>query len=440
MSRRKLKRDMLLLCQFFYPEHNSSAMLPYDTAVYLAQSGLSTDVMCGTPKEYTDQKSVPSHETLHGVNIHRIKYAQFDRKSRLGRLINYFSFTFHVLLHIREIGQHRAVMVYSNPPILPLAAVLANKLYGTEIIFVAYDLYPEIALAMDSIRAGSLIDRTMQFVNRSMFRRASRVVALTEEMKDRIAELHPEFPPGRIVTISNWAHEGTSPASAESYTRFGYAPEDFIVSYFGSMGICQEMETFLRAAEALKDENTIHFLIAGHGSKQEAVRTRTKSLVNVQVLDFITDAEFEQAMAISSCCVVTLEPGLKGLCAPSKYYSYLQAGKAVLSVTESDSYLAEEITRERLGAAVSVGDVTALAAAIKDLKANREAYAEMCRRAANLYRTNYSKELGLKSYAAMCRAVLEETAEWQSTQIADNKKETEQENGYESIKREHQFH
>ena len=52
------KRDILFLCQFFYPEKNSSATLPFDTAKFLAEKGYSIDVLCGYPKEYIDQEKV----------------------------------------------------------------------------------------------------------------------------------------------------------------------------------------------------------------------------------------------------------------------------------------------------------------------------------------------------------------------------------------------
>ena len=87
------KKDILFLCQFFYPEHNSSATLPFDTAKYLAAHGFTVDALCGYPKEYSDQAHVPLREEKDGVNIQRIRYIQLGRVSKLGRLINYFSFT-----------------------------------------------------------------------------------------------------------------------------------------------------------------------------------------------------------------------------------------------------------------------------------------------------------------------------------------------------------
>ena len=68
-----MKKDVLFLCQFFYPEHNSSATLPFDTAKYLAAAGMSVDVLCGYPKEYSTDKNVPKREEKDGVNIRSSK-------------------------------------------------------------------------------------------------------------------------------------------------------------------------------------------------------------------------------------------------------------------------------------------------------------------------------------------------------------------------------
>ena len=172
-----MKRDILFLCQFFYPEYNSSATLPFDTSRYLAQRGYSVGALCGYPKEYNASGEVPAREMKDGVSIRRLHYMQLSRRNKLGRLINYFSFTLSVLFHIFEIKDCQAVIAYSNPPILPVAAILANKLFHTKVIFVSYDVYPEVAVATNSLKEGSAAANVMQAINRSLFRRAKAVVS-----------------------------------------------------------------------------------------------------------------------------------------------------------------------------------------------------------------------------------------------------------------------
>ena len=76
-----MKKDILFLCQFFYPEYISSAQLPFDTAKALRKAGFSVEVLCGYPREYSDTANVPKTETVEGISIRRLKYIQLTSRS-----------------------------------------------------------------------------------------------------------------------------------------------------------------------------------------------------------------------------------------------------------------------------------------------------------------------------------------------------------------------
>lgn len=392
------KRDVLFLCQYSYPEYNSSATLPFDTATYLASQGKTVSIICGYPKEYTEEKKVPLREEKNGVSIRRVRYLQLSRTGKIGRLINYFSFTMAAFLHIFALRKFRSVIVYSNPPILPVVTILANILFKTKFIFVAYDIYPEVAYISHSVEAGSKIDRVMRHINHQLYKRASLVVALTEEMKQFILVNRPEIPPERVCVISNWAHEGRQVSVSKPMQLFDYNEEQFIVSYFGNLGICQDIETILSAIHILKDDTLIRFFIAGYGPKMAEFREKTKELDNIIIADFMTGEKFENAVAICSCCIVSLEPGLMGTCAPSKYYSYLQGGCPIISIAEDDSYLAKEVQSEKIGFHVRNGDGAGLAAVIRELSHDQRLCLEMGHNAQNLYNNKYARHIAMQKY------------------------------------------
>ena len=83
----KKKRDILFLCQFFYPEYISSAQLPYDTVLALRDAGFSVGALCGYPREYAEGGKVPTKEDANGIRIHRLKYIQTGRSGFLGRIV-----------------------------------------------------------------------------------------------------------------------------------------------------------------------------------------------------------------------------------------------------------------------------------------------------------------------------------------------------------------
>lgn len=397
----KEKKDVLLLCQFFYPEYNSSATLPWDTARYLAGAGFTVGALCGYPKEYNAFGKVPDKEKVDNVFIKRIHYLQLRRGKTLARIINYLSFTVRVILNVKAMKEYKCVIVYSNPPILPAGAIWANILYKTRIIFVSYDVYPEVAYASNSLKKNGTIAKAMTSINNSLFKRVDYVVALTDEMKEFLLDKRKNLATDKVRVIPNWAHESTIQVKKNAFERFGYDQGDFIVSYFGNMGICQDMETILEAMELLKNESHIKFLVVGHGGKMPEVIKRTKLLPNVQVIKFLTGTDFEEAVGISSCGIVSLEKGLGGMCAPSKYYSYLQSGMPVISVVENSSYLAKEITRERIGYTVENGEARALANGIKEFSLNPDICKKMSQRAQQLYEDKYSKEQCLNQYVEL---------------------------------------
>ena len=400
-----MKRDILFLCQFFYPEYNSSATLPFDTASYLAQNGYSVGALCGYPREYNTSGEVPVRETKDGVSIHRLHYMQLSRHSKLGRLINYFSFTLSVLLHIFEIKDYQTVIVYSNPPVLPIAVILANRLFKTKIIFVSYDVYPEVAYASGSLREGSTVSSVMRRINRSLFQRAESVVALTDEMREYLLDHRPELSADRVFTISNWAHEAAAGSKSAARTELGYTDEDFIVAYFGNIGICQDETALIHAMNQLADHTNIKFLIADHGNKKPSVR-QAERLPNVRICDFLTGTAFEHAVAASSCGIVSLEQGLTGMCAPSKYYSYLQGGLPILAVAEQSSYLSKDVLYSEIGLCSDVGNGVQLTQNILQLYQDPELCKKMSGNAVRLYTEKYAKGIGLNKYAALFKNVL----------------------------------
>lgn len=374
----------------------------------MAAHGFSVDALVGYPKEYNRSGDVPMNETVEGVNISRIKYVELDRKKTINRLINYFSFTAAALLRIGKLKKYKSVIVYSNPPVLPIVPIIAKALFGTKFVFVAYDVYPEVAYASQTLSPSSLISRVMMRINHHLYKGASQIVALTDEMRRFLLTHRKELAEERVTTIANWAHEKESIPDHEAYQRFGYKDGQFVVSYFGNLGTCQDVNTMMGAAEKLKDDDRIKFLIVGHGNKKPIVEERAKELENVQVLDFLTGKDFEQAVAISSCCIVSLEKGLMGTCAPSKFYSYLQGGQPVLAVVEKGSYLADEVEREQIGHGIEVGDTAGLTKAILDMAEDEGTCKAMGEKAKELYRRKYDIDVALEKYARLFSRIIDE--------------------------------
>ena len=402
----KKKKDILFLCQFFYPEYISSAQLPYETLLALKEAGYRVGALCGYPHEYTSDGTVPLKETVNGIPIRRLKYLQLDRSGFLGRLVNYFSFTLMVFLNLWRAAEYKAVVVYSNPPILPWIASWAKCLFGTKLVFVAYDLYPEVATVTSTLRPGSIICRLMEHINRCVFRRADRVVALSSEMKAYIEANRP-IEADKVLVIPNWYEDRQDRKKPEGENRFAEKLGDrFVVSYFGNMGTMQDMETILGAIRLLEQEDKVFFLFAGHGNKMEKLKevVRQEGLSNVEIFDFLRGQDFRDALDISDCALVTLEKGATGLCVPSKTYSYMMQGLPLLAVMDECDIVRD--IEAGAGHWVRNGESQVLARYIREMAASPaavEAMSETCRK---LYLENYTTPICTGKYVDMFRMLM----------------------------------
>lgn len=397
------KKDILFLCQFFYPEYISSATLPYDTAVALKNAGYSVDALCGYPREYAQKTDVPLKEEVDGIHIHRLKYMQLDRKGFLSRLVNYFSFTFMVFLHLFKMAKYKAVVVYSNPPILPWIASWAKVLFGTKLVFVAYDLYPEVATVTGTLREGNIICCLMGHINKQVYRRADAVVALSHEMREYIIQNRP-IEPETVVVIPNWYEDKGMLPLDKSKNRFAETVKDrFVVSYFGNMGIAQDMETIRDAISSLKDDPDVFFLFAGHGSKMEELKAyvAAEGAQNIQICDFLHGQDFQDALQISDCALVSLAKGVTGLCVPSKTYSYMMQGLPLLAIMDEGDIVRD--IESGAGAWVRNGEGQKLAEIIRSMKASPDRVFNMRNHCRELYLENYTAPICTAKYVELFR-------------------------------------
>ena len=402
----KQKKDILFLCQFFHPEYISSAQLPFDTAKALAHAGFSVDVLCGEPKEYYNGPKVPKTETVEGITIHRLRYLQPDRSHTWGRLVNYFSFTLSVFLHLGSLRNYRCALFYSNPPVLPWVASWAKKLFGCKLVFVAYDLYPELALRTGALRTGSSVEKLMSHINKAVYPRLDRVVALSTEMKAFLQE-NRAIDREHIAVIPNWYPDGGEPRRDLTGNRFAKdLGNKFVVSYFGNMGTIQDMDTILGAIRLLREDEGIFFLFAGHGNKLEALKQAItqEGLGNAQVLDYLHGKDYRDALEISGAALISLEAGTTGLCVPSKTYSYMMEGIPLLAIMDRCDIVSD--IESGAGKAFHNGESELLAREIRAMRDDPQSVHAMGAHCRKLYLQKYTPEVCLSKYQTLFRELL----------------------------------
>ncbi|KYH13845.1 glycosyltransferase family 4 protein [Staphylococcus kloosii] len=394
------KKNILILCQYFYPEYVSSATLPTQMAEDLVRKGLNIDVICGWPYEYSKSQKILKKEKYNGIKIRRLKYAQFDSKSKAGRLINFFSLFTMFLINMPRMIKYDHILVYSNPPILPFIPDLIHRIFKKKYSFVAYDIAPDNAIKTGATKPGSIIDKVMKYINKHVYKNANHVIVLGTEMKNYILENKISNTKNNIHVIPNWYDE-------KSLNKDKVYNDDFIkikskykklLLYSGNMGQLQDMETIMQFLKGVKDNKEIATVLCGHGKKKKLVDDFIKNnkIENAFVYDFLTGTDYSDVLNIADCCIVSLVPEGIGLGVPSKNYGYLAAGKPLIAIMDKETDIVKQIKSYNAGIHVYNQDFRSIINFVENN--GPKELEQMGRNAYQIFKDNYTRELNTEKY------------------------------------------
>lgn len=394
---------VLILCQYFYPDQVSSATLPAQFAEDLAKTGTEVHVYCGYPQEYYKGGSVLKNENYKGMNIHRVRYTKFNNKSKVGRLLNFFSFFNAILLRVTKFFSFKKVVVYSNPPVLPFIAYLIHKLSGARFMFVLYDVYPENAILIGTVNKTSILVKTMNYMNKKVYSSASRVIALSSEMQEFLVE-KKNIAKEKITVVPNW-YDGKQIAEKVSNKGFLELRNRYrlILLYSGNMGLMQDMELVLRAAKLLKSSSEVCFIFCGSGKKFNTVKNylQKEKLNNCYIYDYLTGSDYSDVLQITDIALMTLIDGATGLGVPSKSYGYLAAKKPIIAQISKATDIAKDL--ESYHAGIIVQDANQFVTNILDLLESKEKINAMSLAAYKLFCDKYSRSINTTKYIGLVK-------------------------------------
>ena len=368
-----------VLSEYFYPENSGGT--PTDMSdlwreLKATSPDLDVDVITSRNlyREDGSKSALPRFEHWGGLNIKRLRLPKSNRPSMLLRLFFGGVFAFAALLELLRRRRYDLVFVVTNPPAAGGAAWLYKKLTGVRYLYLIHDLYPDMAVALGKLEANSLAVRVLKAFQRSWLCGASRVVVLGRCMKRKIVESYG-LESDAVAIISSW---GAITVAGREFEVNGFRRKmDFsgtVALYAGNFSEYSNIELIIDAARLLRDHQDLLFVFVGDGSQRGAIeRAITKEgLHNVRLLPKVPREMMGEVLAACEIGLISLDRRMVGLGVPSKLYTILAAGRAVLAIVPEESEVACVIREEDCGINVATSSSADVAKAILMLADSRE--------------------------------------------------------------------
>ena len=305
---------ILFLTHYFPPEVNAPASRTHENARRWVKAGHRVTVITCAPN-HPRGELYPGYENrlhqwdeLDGIRILRVGTYLTANEGTVKRTLNYLSYLCSSVLFARLVRKVDVVISTSPQFFCGMAGFWVSLLKGIPWILEIRDLWPESIVAVGALRQRSLI-RTLEALEAFLYYKADHIVSVTHSFKDHIAGR--DVAPEDISVLTNGADlDQFVPAEKENGVRreFGLSGR-FVASYIGTHGMAHALETVLQAADRLRHEEEIVFLLAGDGAERQRLlgMKAQMNLKNVLMLPQQPKARVPDLLAASDVCLVLLK-------------------------------------------------------------------------------------------------------------------------------------
>jgi len=365
---------ILFLTENFPPETNAAATRVFERACYWAKWGHEVTVLTSAPnfpqgKLHEGYKNRWRQvEEMDDLRIVRVKTYIAANQGAARRTLDFLSFMASAF--IAGLFETRPDVVVATSPQF-FAAVggwALGAVRRVPFVFELGDLWPASIVAVGAMRPNLPI-RMIEKLELFLYRRSASVVALTNAFKENL--IARGISSEKIAVVINgvdlWRY-GPRPKDAALLQEWQLRNK-FVIGYVGTHGMAHALMNVVDAAEILKDQPQICFVLAGAGAEREML-IENAARRNLDNVIFMPAQPKSRMPAVWSLCDVALvhlknSPVFKDVI-PSKIFEAMAMGLPLL-LASPEGEASDIVDRHNAGLHVPAEDPKALADAARRL-------------------------------------------------------------------------
>lgn len=396
---------ILLFSQHYPPDIGAQATRMQALVKAALDRGHKVTVITGEPNRYNikGKNNFKRFEKHFNLEIYRIKTG-VHKDIFWRRPLNYISYMINSLICSFRLKQKRYDMVIVTSP--PITGAVTAFLYcffkHTNLVFEVRDLWPDTLVDLKVFRNKFVIN-FLKYIEKVLYRKAKLIVVVSEAFKIKIID--KGVCEDKIVTFSNgldkeFVLENVTIERKNAFREEYNIPKDkTIVSYVGNVGISQNLEIIIGAAEKIEDNNIL-FLVVGEGlEKRRLLRlVKEKHLDNkILFLDALPRDKIKNIYQLSDILFLQLKDlVIFNRTIPSKIFEYLGSGVPI--IYGLNGIAADILNESGNGIKIKPECDDDLVGAIKTIKNKYDFYVERAKKGREFVIKNYMREEIMKNY------------------------------------------
>lgn len=393
--------NILYIHQYFVTPQEPGGTRSYWLAQELIKNGHKVTMLTSSSKFSEDIKVV----NIDGIEVVYIKEDYDQNMSVSRRLKAFLKFMYKSSVVGWKQKDIDLVIATSTPLTIGIPALLLKWFKKKPFVFEVRDLWPEVPIQMGAIKNSWTI-KTTRLLEKTIYKNASRVIALSPGMQDGVVKYIPKEKTSMIPNMAKMDEFWPRGKNDQLMEKLGLKKDSFKIVHFGSLGLANGAHSIIESAKLLKDREDIEFLFVGGGSTEQDLvdEVEKNNLKNVKFLGKFPMTDVSEIVNFSDVSMISfLDIPILYTNSPNKLFDSLSAGKPI--IVNSAGWTKDIAEKYHCGYYVNPNHPEELVEKVLYLKDNPEVVRSMGQNARKLAETVYDKSILCKKFVEVIEEV-----------------------------------
>ncbi len=226
---------------------------------------------------------------------------KYKKSNSLQRILSWFDFERKLLfLKKKNLPKPDVVIVSSLSILTIINGLILKKKYSCKLFFEVRDIWPLTLIEEGGFSDKNLMIIFLKYIEFIGYKYSDHIIGTMPNLKEHVNNILGYSKDVSCIPIGFNKNEIIKSRKIDKKIAVKIPDYKFIVGYFGGIGISNALNSFFDSIEILnKNNNKIHFIIAGDGDLRDKFYSKTKYLNNITFLPLI---EKKSIFSIMSKC------------------------------------------------------------------------------------------------------------------------------------------
>lgn len=296
------RKTFWYISKYFAPKTSSS---PGGRGWFLIKEALNTGyrplVITSDSNNLTEMPELDHKVTIEQVDdvqlvwLKTLKYGV--AKSYL-RILSWFHFEWNLFrMDVRQLPRPDAIVVSSLSLLTILNGIRLKRKLGCRLVFEVRDIWPLTIIEEGGVSRKNPFVLLLGFIEKLGYQHSDAIIGTMPNLEQHVREVSRSQAPVYCIPM------GVAPEQAQTshpleagYTERYLSSSAFKVVYAGTIGITNALDVFFAAAEQLKDNPTIEFILVGDGALKQHYIKKYGHLPNLVIAQKVSKYQVQTVL------------------------------------------------------------------------------------------------------------------------------------------------